>query len=62
MSGPSALKLDSAEVIKSAVEVGLGIGFVSRWAIAKNLRLGNNFEIVELEGLPILLVLGRGVH
>jgi DNA-binding transcriptional LysR family regulator len=32
--------LDSTEAIKSAVEAGLGIGFVSRWAIAKELELG----------------------
>ena len=44
---------DSTEAIKSAVEAGLGIRFVSRWAIAKDLRLGNNFKIVDLEGLRI---------
>ena len=33
------MELDSTEAIKSAVEAGLGIGFVSRWAIAKDLRL-----------------------
>ena len=47
------MELDSTESIKSAVEAGLGIGFVSRWAIAKDLRLGNNFKIVEIEGLTI---------
>ena len=47
------MELDSTEAIKSAVEAGLGIGFVSRWAIAKDLRLGNNFKIVDLEGLRI---------
>ena len=47
------MELDSTEAIKSAVEAGLGIGFVSRWAIAKDLRLGNNFKIVEVEGLSI---------
>jgi len=34
------MELDSTEAIKSAVEAGLGIGFVSRWAIAKELELG----------------------
>ncbi len=34
------LNLDSTEAIKSAVEAGLGIGFVSRWAISKELELG----------------------
>ena len=47
------MELDSTEAIKSAVEAGLGIGFVSRWAIAKDLRLDNSFKIVEVEGLNI---------
>jgi DNA-binding transcriptional LysR family regulator len=48
------MELDSTEAIKSAVEAGLGIGFVSRWALAKDLRLGSTFKIVEVEGLRIL--------
>jgi DNA-binding transcriptional LysR family regulator len=47
------MELDSTEAIKSAVEAGLGIGFVSRWAIAKDLRLNSSFKIVEVEGLHI---------
>ena len=47
------MELDSTEAIKSAVEAGLGVGFVSRWAIAKDLRLGNTFKIIEVEGLRI---------
>jgi len=47
------MELDSTEAIKSAVEAGLGAGFVSRWAIAKDLRLGNSFRIVDTEGLRI---------
>lgn len=47
------MELDSTEAIKSAVEAGLGIGFVSRWAIAKDLRLGNSLKIVEVDGLRI---------
>jgi DNA-binding transcriptional LysR family regulator len=47
------MELDSTEAIKSAVEAGLGVGFVSRWAIAKDLRLDTNFKIVEIEGLRI---------
>jgi DNA-binding transcriptional LysR family regulator len=47
------MELDSTEAIKSAVEAGLGVGFVSRWAIAKDLRLDTNFKIVEVEGLRI---------
>jgi DNA-binding transcriptional LysR family regulator len=34
------MDLDSTEAIKSAVEAGLGLGFVSRWAISKELELG----------------------
>ena len=45
------MELDSTEAIKSAVEAGLGVGFVSRWALAKDARLGNSFKIVEIEGL-----------
>jgi DNA-binding transcriptional LysR family regulator len=45
------MELDSTEAIKSAVEAGLGVGFVSRWAIAKDLRLGRSFKIVEIKGL-----------
>jgi DNA-binding transcriptional LysR family regulator len=47
------MELDSTEAIKSAVEAGLGIGFVSRWAIAKDLRLNNSFKIVDVAGLKI---------
>lgn len=48
-----AMELDSIEAIKSAVEAGLGIGFVSRWALAKDARLGRGFRIVEVEGMQI---------
>jgi DNA-binding transcriptional LysR family regulator len=47
------MELDSTEAIKSAVEAGLGVGFVSRWAIAKDLRLGAHFKIIEVAGLRI---------
>jgi DNA-binding transcriptional LysR family regulator len=54
---PSSLRvkmeLDSTGAIKSAVEAGLGIGFVSRCAIAKDLRLNSSFKIIEVEGLRI---------
>jgi DNA-binding transcriptional LysR family regulator len=36
----TVMNLDSTEAIKSAVEAGLGIGFVSQWAISKELELG----------------------
>jgi DNA-binding transcriptional LysR family regulator len=45
------MELDSTEAIKSAVEAGLGVGFVSRWAIAKDARLGPAFRIVDIKGL-----------
>lgn len=47
------MELDSTEAIKSAVEAGLGIGFVSRWALTKDLRLNHSFKIVNIEGLRI---------
>jgi DNA-binding transcriptional LysR family regulator len=47
------MELDSTEAIKSAVEAGLGIGFVSRWALAKDARTGSSFKIVKIEGLCI---------
>jgi len=34
------MELDSTEAIKSAAEVGLGVGFVSRWAVTNELELG----------------------
>jgi DNA-binding transcriptional LysR family regulator len=43
----------STETIKSAVEAGLGIGFVSRWAISKELELGA-LKIAEVTGLRIV--------
>jgi len=47
------MELDSTESIKSAVEAGLGVGFVSRWALAKDSRLGSTFKIMHIEGLRI---------
>ncbi|MFZ1940803.1 MAG: selenium metabolism-associated LysR family transcriptional regulator [Terracidiphilus sp.] len=58
------MELDSTEAIKSAVEAGLGVGFVSRWAIAKDLRLGRSFKIVEIKGLRMhrdfLIAMAKG--
>lgn len=58
------MELDSTEAIKSGVEAGLGVGFVSRWAIAKDLRLGHSFKIIEIKGLRIhrdfLIVTAKG--
>ena len=46
------MHLDSTEAIKSAVEAGLGIGFVSRWAISKEMELGS-LKMGEVRGLQI---------
>jgi LysR family transcriptional regulator, transcriptional activator of the cysJI operon len=46
------MDLDSTEAIKSAVEAGLGVGFVSRWAITKELELGA-LKVVAVSGLRI---------
>jgi len=46
------MDLDSTEAIKSAVDVGLGIGFVSHWAIAKELELGI-LKVGQVRGLHI---------
>ncbi len=48
----SVMNLDSTEAIKSAVEVGLGIGFISRWAISKEIELGV-LKVAELAGLKV---------
>lgn len=47
------MDLDSTEAIKSAVETGLGVGFVSRWAVAKELEL-NTLKVGQVGGLHIL--------
>lgn len=48
----NCIHLDSTEAIKSAVEAGLGVGFVSRWALSKELDLGT-LKVVEIPGLHI---------
>ncbi len=48
-----AMELDSTEAIISGVEAELGVGFVSRWAIGKVLRLGS-VRVVAVEGLEIV--------
>lgn len=47
------MELDSTEAIKSAVEAGFGVGFVSRWALAKDVRLGPAFRTVEITGIRL---------
>ena len=46
------MELDSTEAIKSAVEAHLGIGFVSRWALSREIALGS-LKIVGIEKLQI---------
>jgi DNA-binding transcriptional LysR family regulator len=47
-----AMELDSTEAIKSAVEAGLGVGFVPRRATRKEIELGTLREI-RVEGLDL---------
>lgn len=47
------MELDSSEAIKSAVEAGFGVGFVSRWAVAKDSRLGQGIRVVSLAGVNL---------
>jgi DNA-binding transcriptional LysR family regulator len=49
----SVMNLDSTEAIKSAVEAGLGIGFVSRWAISKELEL-RLLKVAEVKRLRVV--------
>jgi len=49
----NVMNLDSTEAIKSAVEAGLGIGFVSRWAISKELAL-DALKVAEVAGLRVV--------
>lgn len=46
------MDLDSTEAIKSAVEVGLGVAFVSRWAISKELELGV-LKVAQVNGVRV---------
>ncbi|GGH03748.1 LysR substrate-binding domain-containing protein [Silvibacterium dinghuense] len=48
-----AMNLDSTEAILSGVEAGLGIGFVSEWAIRKEVRLGT-LKVVQVRGLEMV--------
>jgi len=45
------MELDSTEAIKSGVEAGLGVAFVSRWALRQS--LSQNLRAVHVEGLEI---------
>ncbi|HVW84289.1 MAG TPA: LysR substrate-binding domain-containing protein [Bryobacteraceae bacterium] len=49
----NVIELDSTEAIKSAVEAGLGIAFVSRWALLKELELGL-LKMCEVSGVKVV--------
>jgi len=48
----NVIELDSTEAIKSAVEAGLGVGFVSRYAIEKEIEL-RTVKVVDVKGLGV---------
>jgi LysR family transcriptional regulator, transcriptional activator of the cysJI operon len=48
----NVMDLDSTEAIKSAVESSLGVGFVSRWAVGKELELGS-LKVTQVSGLKV---------
>ena len=48
----NVIELDSTEAIKSAVEAGLGVGFVSRYAIEKEIEL-QAVKVVGVQGLRV---------
>lgn len=48
----NVIELDSTEAIKSAVEAGLGVGFVSRYAIEKEIEL-RAVKVVGVQGLRV---------
>ena len=48
----NVIELDSTEAIKSAVEAGLGVGFISRYAIQKEVEL-EAVKVVGVQGLRI---------
>jgi DNA-binding transcriptional LysR family regulator len=47
-----AMELDSTESIKSAIAAGIGVGFVSRWALGREISLGL-LRTVPVRGLRI---------
>jgi DNA-binding transcriptional LysR family regulator len=58
------MELDSTEAIKSAVAAGFGVGFVSRSAIAADLRLGKSIRILPIDDVRLqrdfLITMQRG--
>ncbi|WP_284140773.1 LysR family transcriptional regulator [Virgibacillus sp. LDC-1] len=46
------IHFSSTQPIKEAVEAGLGVSLLSKWAIQKELRNGD-LKVLEIEGLPL---------
>lgn len=49
----TTMAFGSTQVIKESVEGGLGLSFLSYWAIRKELKLGV-LKVLEMEGLPFV--------
>jgi LysR family transcriptional regulator, transcriptional activator of the cysJI operon len=52
LSPKNKMEFGSNQIIKEAVEAGLGITFLSTWAIRKELSLGTA-KVLEIEGFPV---------
>lgn len=50
--GPRDLQVRSNDAVKAAVVAGLGVGFLSRWGIAQELRFGT-LRVLELKDLKV---------
>jgi len=50
------MELDSTEGLVSAVEAGLGVTFVSQWAVRNQLALGS-LKLAKVRGLKLSLLL-----
>ncbi|MFC7747363.1 LysR family transcriptional regulator [Lentibacillus kimchii] len=46
------INFGSTQAIKEAIESGLGVSLLSKWAIQKELRHGD-LQIIEVDGLPV---------
>ena len=54
------MELDSTEGLLNAVEAGLGVTFVSRWAVRNQLALGT-LKLARVDGLKLLATLLTGL-
>src|SRR5699024_2238199 len=46
------MNFGSTQLIKEAIEAGLGISLLSKWAIQKELRNGD-LQVIDVKGLPL---------